>query len=370
MVDSIQCLMDNSINDSVFTDTLLGLLHHHSPSGHESAAVSWLVDQMLTHGYDKAESDAAGNVVGRIGNGPLHIILLGHIDTVPGKIEVRRDGDLLYGRGAVDAKGCLAAFTAAALKGRDLSALSITVIGAVREESDSAGAAFVREQYQPPDYLIIGEPSRWDQVTLGYKGSAQYDLIAKRSMTHPASQHATASELVVSAWQNLVTWSEGYNSEREKVFNQITATLQTMGSDTDGFVDNARLRVGFRLPPDIDLTDIDEILQKHLGVSSVLARRYPGAVNAYRSPKNTPLVRAALSAIRAEGGNPRFAVKSGTSDMNIVAPDWGCPAIAYGPGDSNLDHTPAEHISLTEYRTSIAVLHRILVQLSNRQRCC
>ena len=91
----------------------------------------------------------------------------------------------------------------------------------------------------------------------------------------------------------------------------------------------------------------------------------PAAVPAFRAQKNTALVRAALAAIRAEGGTPRFVVKTGTSDMNMVAPAWGCQTIAYGPGDSSLDHTPEEHISLAEFQCSIVVLRGILERLSS-----
>jgi LysW-gamma-L-lysine carboxypeptidase len=91
----------------------------------------------------------------------------------------------------------------------------------------------------------------------------------------------------------------------------------------------------------------------------------PAAVPAYRAPKNTVLVRAALAAIRATGGKPRFVVKTGTSDMNMVAPTWRCPTIAYGPGNSNLDHTREEHISLVEFQRSIVVLRTILDRLSS-----
>ena len=67
--------------------------------------------------------------------------------------------------------------------------------------------------------------------------------------------------------------------------------------------------------------------------------------------------------MRAEGLEPAFKVKSGTSDMNVVGPAWNCPIVAYGPGDSSLDHTPDEHLDLTEYRQAIAVLTRVLRSL-------
>jgi len=72
------------------------------------------------------------------------------------------------------------------------------------------------------------------------------------------------------------------------------------------------------------------------------------------------LSRLFRGAIRAEGGTPAFVMKTGTSDMNLAGPAWACPILAYGPGDSALDHTPDEHIDLDEYRRSIRILTRVL----------
>jgi len=82
---------------------------------------------------------------------------------------------------------------------------------------------------------------------------------------------------------------------------------------------------------------------------------------AVRLGKSNPLVRGFLGAIRAQGGTPGFKVKTGTSDMNVVASGgWECPMLAYGPGDSSLDHTPREHIDLDEYGRAIDVLTAVL----------
>ena len=94
---------------------LEGLVSIYSPTGHEAEAVQYLVGQMAAAGM-RASVDGAGNAVGEVGDGPLTIILLGHIDTVPGFIPVRREGDSLFGRGSVDAKGPLAAFVSAAVR--------------------------------------------------------------------------------------------------------------------------------------------------------------------------------------------------------------------------------------------------------------
>src|SRR5216683_6349839 len=93
---------------------------------------------MGERGY-RASIDEAGNAVGEIGDGPRHVVLLGHIDTVPGEIPVHVEGDELVGRGAVDAKGPLAAFVAAA--SQPVVGVRVTVVGAVEEESPTSAGA-------------------------------------------------------------------------------------------------------------------------------------------------------------------------------------------------------------------------------------
>jgi LysW-gamma-L-lysine carboxypeptidase len=56
--------------------------------------------------------------------------------------------------------------------------------------------------------------------------------------------------------------------------------------------------------------------------------------------------------------------KTGTSDMNVIGPRWQCPVVAYGPGDSALDHTPSEHLNLDEYARAVRVLTNALVRLA------
>ena len=60
---------------------------------------------------------------------------------------------------------------------------------------------------------------------------------------------------------------------------------------------------------------------------------------------------------------PTLRLKTGTSDWNTVASAWAVPTVAYGPGDSALDHTPHEHIDLAEYEEGVSVLARVLALL-------
>ena len=341
---------------------LEGLLNTYSPTGQESEAVTYLVAQMQAEGFN-AFVDEAGNAVGIVGEGAETVMLLGHIDTVPGFIPVTREGDKLSGRGAVDAKGPLACFVASAARARSrLAGRRLVVIGAIGEEGDSRGAHHVKDQYRPaPVGTIIGEPSGWEKITLGYKGSAWFEYRVKRTLAHTSAKNESACEAAVGFWNRVTAWADERNGDTQKIFEQVSPTLRGMSSESDGFTESAALKFGVRLPPGLAVDALDAAL-RHLLVEAELAL-LEGAP-AYRAEKNTPLVRAFLAAIRQAGGSPSFTVKSGTSDMNLVAPVWGTPIVAYGPGDSALDHTPEEHILISEYQRSIEVLTEALAGLT------
>ena len=357
-------------------ETVVGLVSQYSPSGGERGAVEWLVAHMKSIGYD-AFLDEAGNAVGVMGQGPKQVVLLGHIDTVPGEISVHIEDGVLYGRGSVDAKGPLACFVDAVGKVGRKEEWQFIVIGAVEEERDSDGARFVADQYQP-EFAIIGEPNQWDRVALGYKGSAWANVTIKRGQAHTASGEVTAAEVAVDAWLRIKAYVDAFNVDKQKAFDKLLVTLQGIESDSNDFEQWSRLRVGVRLPVAVSPRDwycvLNEILRVFPGDSTsgmkgeetlrVFIEPTGFAVLARECEKNTKLVRSFLSGIRSQRGEPRFVYKTGTADLNIVAPVWKCPAVVYGPGDSSLDHTPNEHISLEEYSRSVQVLSSTLNKLT------
>jgi LysW-gamma-L-lysine carboxypeptidase len=324
----------------------------YSPSTREQEASTYLVEAMRARGYDEAFVDGAGNAVGIWGSGPRDLVLLGHIDTVPGYIPVRQEGDILYGRGSVDAKGPLACFVAAVSRLPKDTGCRLVVIGAVEEEAASSkGARQVIDQYRP-EYCIIGEPSQWHCVTLGYKGRLLIDYTLRCDMSHSAGQLPSAPEVAVQFWNGLVRRAALYNHERP-IFDALDVSLRSINSASDGMQDTVSQRLGLRLPLGYDVETLKAQLQEEAGAATL---HFFGQEAAHRSEKSTPLVKAFLKAIRQQGGTPKFKVKTGTSDMNVVAPHWQCPILAYGPGDSVFDHTPQEQISVREYGQAIDVL--------------
>jgi LysW-gamma-L-lysine carboxypeptidase len=336
-------------------ELLEGLLQRYSPTHQEAEAVNYLVTQMKAADFE-ACVDEIGNAVGVLGDGPREVLMLGHIDTVPGYIEVQREDDRLYGRGSVDAKGPLACFTAATALAGAREGCRFVVIGAVGEEGDSRGAHFVRDHYTP-DMLIIGEPSSWDRVTLGYKGSAWFEYEVQRTLAHTSANVESACQAAVSFWNRVMERLGQWNVGRLKMFDQLIPSLREMRSRSNGFSEMAELKFNVRVPLGISPSEVETMMcEQVLDAQLKMVEGCP----AYRAEKNTPLMRSFLAAIRRQGGSPTFTVKSGTSDMNIIAPVWQCPTVAYGPGDSDLDHTPNEHVSVSEYQRAIQVLAEVL----------
>ncbi len=337
-----------------------GLVAIASLSRHEGEAVEWLVARMAERGF-RATVDDAGNAIGEIGTGPRHVVLLGHIDTVPGEIPTREENGELVGRGAVDAKGPLAAFVGAASEA--VPGVRVTVVGAVEEESPTSAGARYRATLPAPDWCVIGEPSGWDAITVAYKGRLAMRIAIARGARHGAMPGPTCTEEALALWQQVKTASEARTAARTG-FDRLDCRLEGIqGGTSDGLVERAELRVGYRIPPGLTVTDVSDevgrVAQAYAGEAKltveVIASEEPA-----RTPRTTPLARSFVAAIAGAGGEATFKVKSGTSDMNVLAPAWGCPMVAYGPGDSRYDHTPMERLSLADYARSIAVLRAVL----------
>ena len=357
-----------------------------SPSGLEAALARLLVERMRGS-MDEAFVDEAGNAVGVWGEGGVTVTVLGHIDTVPGAIEVREVAGELHGRGSVDAKGsfCAAVAAVSGLEPELRHRLRVRLIGAVEEESPSSkGARHALRVYERPDVLVIGEPSGWDAYTLGYKGRLVVGLEVERANAHSSRDEATAAEAAVEGYGAIRGFVDADNAgaglqAADRVgddtgvgsgtargrFDALQLSLQALASENDGLRQRCRAMLSFRLP----LRWAPEALEDRLRALTLPAGSelsFGGREVAVRHPRDSAVARAFRVAIRSAGGRPRGKVKTGTSDMNVVARAWQVPTLAYGPGDSALDHTPEERLSVAEYLRAVEVWRGALGQLAGR----
>lgn len=344
----------SGVGDHRAEQLLRGMLEISSASYHEQRLAAFLAGRLRDLGFD-SEVDAAGNVVGRIdrGDGPV-VMLLGHIDTIPGDLPVfTRDGRM-YGRGAVDAKAPFATMICAAARATDFRG-QIVVIGAVEEETPgSRGAMHVRRTHAQPDALVIGEPSGWSSIVVGYKGKLDLQYTVECPSTHPSNPAPKASELVTSAWAILVELlgpDAGHGS-----FDQPGATLTHINGD----LTTATAEFSVRTPPGFDQRLLTERMRDRLDHGRL---EVVNSVAACRVGRNDLVVRALTKAIRNDGVVPSLKVKTATSDMNTLAETWQIPMATYGPGDSKLDHADDEHIVIADYLHGIRVLTGALTEL-------
>ncbi|MEV6124421.1 M20/M25/M40 family metallo-hydrolase [Streptomyces sp. NPDC052077] len=350
--------------ESFAVGLLRRMLEIPSPSYEEGPLADFLVHSMRELGLD-ARVDEAGNAVGRIdrggpgaADGPT-VMLLGHLDTVPGEVPVQARDGLLYGRGAVDAKGPLAAMVCAAAAA-DRFRGRIVVVGAVEEETPlSRGAVHIGRTHPRPDALVIGEPSGWDTTVLGYKGKLDLVYEVEVPATHGSNPEPKASELAAACWAELLDLlgpGAGHGS-----FDTPGPTLESVTGD----LVTARAEISVRVPPGFDHEDLVARLTERVPLGRV---EVVNAVRAVRVRRTDPVARALAAAVRRRGVRPGAKVKTATSDMNTLAEGWQIPMATYGPGDSRLDHSDREHVVLSDYLQAIGVLTDALHELSETLR--
>jgi LysW-gamma-L-lysine carboxypeptidase len=335
-------------------EVLVRLLRKYSPSGSEGPAVGEFLAVARALGYS-VRRDPAGNGIARRGSGRPRVVFLGHIDTVPGRRPVARAAGRIHGRGAVDAKGPLAAALVAGVGFAGPGTLE--VVAAVGEETDSRGARHLARG-PGPDALIAGEPSRWDGLTVGYKGDLRVRARFHGARTHYSSPHPTCADAAlrwVQEVRSLPLFVPGASPFR-------TVTCKVVGIESGGDDDEwASVSLDFRIPPGRTTSELLALLPRSGGQPS-LERLVQ--VEAWEADRASPVVRALEAGIRDAGGRPTLWRKSGTSDLNLVASRWKVAGAAYGPGDPHLDHTAREWVSERELRRSVQVLASAFRQLA------
>jgi len=347
-------------------------LRLYTPSLSEKPMAEFLADKCDDLGFEDIQIDEVGNVIAKKGTGYPRIMLCGHMDVVPGKVKVRKEGDSLYGRGASDAKAPLMAmlFAAASI---EKNQGTVIFVGAVDEEGNAIGIKNIVKKEMNIDYAVFGEPSGIKQVTIAYKGRLAINL--KISVSD--SSHASAPWLSKNAIEESIIFVKELKEKLEANQDEktkgmlLTATITKIKGGTSHNITPKECETLFdiRIPVDMNCKTIEQkiaTLVKEISQNREVEAFYSilDETEPFEAPHNSVLVRAfTLGIIQVVQTRPTLVRKTGTGDMNVLGNQWKIPIVTYGPGDPHEAHTIDEKVSIEEYLKGIEILKATLQHL-------
>jgi len=347
-------------------------LRLYTPSLSEKPLAEFLADKCDDLGFENIHLDDVGNIIATKGSGSPKTLLCGHMDTVPGKIKVRKEGDTLFGRGASDAKAPLFAMLFAAASVQNNNG-TVMFVGAVDEEGNATGIKNLVKNKLDIDYAIFGEPSGIKQVTIAYKGRLAINL----RINVGESAHASAPWLSKNAIEESMVFIKELRrilesgQQDKKKGMMITATLTEINGGTSHNITPKECvsTLDIRIPVDTNCKKVEEIIAE--SVAQVSKKRGVEAfysildeTDPFEAQHNSSLVRAfTLGMLDIEHTRPTLIRKTGTGDMNVIGTRLKIPVVTYGPGDPHASHTINESVSIDEYLRGIEILKRTLHHL-------
>jgi LysW-gamma-L-lysine carboxypeptidase len=352
---------------------LLESLRTYSVSTREARLSELLQRRMRERGFGHVRSDAAGNAIGTVGSGHPHVLLCGHMDTVPGFLRVRVEGDRIYGRGAADAKAPMCAMISAASGSGIPEGMKVTVACVTREEGDSLGVETLIDSGGDYDYAVFGEPAGASRITVGYRGRTAANIRVRTHGGHASSSWAHPSAVDESlSIMTLIKEYEGKNTIAGDHYRSLSASLTMIrgGAYSNVVPKSCVMTFDVRVPPGKatavvkeELTDlIGEHAQMRGGIDATI--EFAGATEPYEAPLDSVVVRSfQRSILKSLGSRPVLTHKTGTGDMNTLAERMGIPCLTYGPADSNLGHTDMEFVDRADYFAAIKVISGALQEI-------
>jgi acetylornithine deacetylase len=326
------------------------LIDIESISGNEGAVGEFLLRELKSLGFITHRmpvDDAANrfNVLALVAEAQTPAIVFStHMDTVPPFIASSEDERCIYGRGACDTKGIIAAMIAAALRLKDEKA-PIGLLFVVGEERDSLGARTANASSlltTRPKYLINGEPTE-NQVAIASKGALRVEITARGKMAHSAYPH-----LGESAVEKLLEALDRIKAVDLPINPEVGPTTVNIGVIEGGRAPN--------IVPDFAKA---QLLYRTVGPVDKLKQNLKEAVGDLAEVEcvlDIPFVK-----LRTFEGLPTF-VAAYTTDIPALS-SWGEP-ILFGPGSIHVAHTSGEFIEKKQLLEAIDIYYLMAKKLA------
>jgi putative selenium metabolism hydrolase len=354
-----------------------------SESAQEREVIERARAEMAACAFDEIKVDGMGNVLGRVGNGKTVIALDAHLDTVgvgdpstwtrdPYRGELK-DG-VIYGRGAGDMEGGMAASVYGARIAKELGLLEgvqLWVTGTVMEE-DCDGLCWqyiLREKVLKPDVVVITEPTKLG-VYRGHRGRMEIEI-----RTQGRSAHGSAPERGINAVYRMgpiiaeiEQLNERLAATADPFLGKGSCTISAIRSTSPSLcavADSATIHVDRRLTHGETWEDavkqleaLDSVRRAGAAVSVLeyAVPSYTGLVYPTRKfyptwlfPEEHPAVQAGVRAAESALGRKPVVGKWGFSTNGIAtAGMFGVPTIGFGPSDEIWAHTPDDQCPVND----------------------
>jgi acetylornithine deacetylase len=286
------------------------------------------------------------NIYVRFGATPV-VTLSTHMDTVPPFIPSRDDGTQIWGRGACDTKGIIAAMIKAAEHLLANGKRNFALLFVVGEERNSAGAIHAAANPRGSKYIINGEPTE-NQLALGSKGALRFEIVARGQMAHSA-------------------YPELGDSAIEKLLNALER-IRKLPLSVDPILGPSTLNIGVirggRAPNVIPDEAVAEIFIRVVGDVTELREQIKNAAAPDTKANEVLFIPAVhLNAL------PGFAttVVAYTTDIPAFGTAWGQPFLL-GPGTIHVAHTTEERIAKSQLTAAVEIYSQLVERLCQQQQ--
>jgi succinyl-diaminopimelate desuccinylase len=350
----------------------------------ETQIVDFLEKEMMDYGFEverQVVKSGGWNLIARIkGDGPKTLVFNGHIDTVtganmPDAFNPKIKHERLYGRGASDMKGGIAAMieAAKAVKTSNVKLNGDLVLSLVVDEEYGGTGTKKFLEKEKPDYAIIGEPTQ-NEIGLAQAGYIEFTLESEGKIKHGSTLKIGDNS---SAYVNVIKILNGIlelptvrrvrrylDFEMPNTVNFCPVDQRTFTSYAWMTVDHYKVNVLIGVTPSRTIAESDQIIEDMLKELEELVDNsnkagqrnklnYETGVPPYKKhgfiqPRDD-FVKKFEQAVDETQGSHRYAYVLSFCDGTFFY-DKGIPTLTYGPGTMELGHSSNEYVDLNEVK--------------------
>jgi acetylornithine deacetylase len=275
------------------------------------------------------------------------VTLSTHMDTVPPFISSREDSEYIWGRGACDAKGIVAAMIAAAERLLETGIQNFALLFVVGEERGSAGAKAAAKFGPGSQYLINGEPTE-NRLAVASKGALRFEITARGKLAHSA--YPELGHSAIHALLDVLQDIRRIPLPHDPLLGDSTLNIGTIygGHAPNVVADEAHAEIMFRTVGNVS------------SIRAALPAAIAGRAQA-REVSHTSALR-----LSSFNGLPTTVVSFAT-DIPYLGAHWGQPFLI-GPGSIHVAHTTDEHITKKSLVEAVEIYARMVTQLLASQQ--